>query len=110
MSQIQVHVTVKGPLFTKKLDSLVRNAMYEEAVEKITARIARPAKRAKGLGVRRNVITTRRLDPLTGEATSTLRRPRTKGTAWTRYNVAAARAMAPNVLKAAARRITSELS
>ena len=107
MSQIQVHVTVKGPLFTKKLDSLVRNAMYEEAVEKITARMERGG---KGLGARRNVVTTRRLDPLTGEASSTLHRPRTKGTAWTRKNVAIAKAMAPRVLRKAALRITSELS
>ena len=103
---IMVSVRLRGPLFTKRITPLVEAAILSEALEKIGERMERGG---KGLGAKRNVVTLRR-NALTLEAASTLRRPRTKGTAWTRKNVGIVRAMAPRVLNAVARRVVAELT
>ena len=106
MTQIQVSVTLKGPLFSKKIDQVVKAAMIEETLEKIGQRMERGG---KGLGAKRNII-SRQTAALEMGVQSTRHFPRTRGTAWTQKNVAIVKAMAPRVLRKAALRIAGELS
>jgi hypothetical protein len=73
----------------------------KEAVETIGKRLER---QGKGLGAQRNTITR---EPTSAGARlfSTLHAPRTTGVAWVRKNAAVFKAVAPNALRKAARRI-----
>lgn len=116
-----VEVVVRGPLFSKKIDRVVKAAMIDECLKKINKRLLRPRKKTRlgtpALGGRRNVVTAEMAfgEGVETQATvskiySTLKSPRTKGTSWIRANVKIARAMAPRVLRKAAKRIVGELS
>ncbi len=108
---IEIKVTVRGPLFDKKIEGVVKDAIIEETIGKIGDRLMRKGEQGsggRGLGVKRNVVTSRR-DEMTLRVFTSRKFPRTKGTAWQRKNVAIAKAMAPFVLRKTARRIVSEL-
>lgn len=107
-----VDVVVRGPLFDKKITQVVKTAMVDECLKKIEKRMKRGG---KGAGAKQNIVTAEMafgaaaMNAVGMEVASTLRRPRTKGKAWVRKNVAIARAMAPRVLRKAARRMVAEL-
>jgi hypothetical protein len=103
---MSVTVRVKGlPELQRKLDApfLIHPAI-DEAVEKIMDRPLRVRKSRQGKGIQNNTLRGQRRD-LSGTVTSTTRHPRRTGAAWVRYNYAAVSKMAPNQLRAAARRI-----
>ena len=121
-----VNVVVRGPLFEKKIDKVVKAALIDECLKRIqkeeqikTDRLIRkrtkyPSGRVKGLGAKRNPITR---EMLFGQSNliamgfkSPTNFPRTKGTKWVVKNIAWIRAMVPRVLKKAAARMVSELN
>lgn len=106
MSAIDVSVTLKGPLFTKKIDDVVKRQLVAEVLTKVEERTRR---QGKGLGARRNTISHER-DGLELNVESTRNWPRTKGTSWQKKNIGIVKAMAPRVMRKAAQRITEELS
>lgn len=112
-SPLWVNVVVRGPLFSKKIDAVVKRALIAEVLEKIEVRLKRGG---KGMGAKRNIVTAEMAfghvaaQAVGMEVKSTKKYPRTKGTAWVSKNVAIARAMAPRVLRKAARRMVGELN
>lgn len=107
---LAVSVTLSGPFFTKKINSVVRNAIVTETMKKIEKRLRRKGRK---LGRKRNPIGPGELtlgNDVTLVMTSTTNWPRTKGTAWKNKNVAIIKAMAPRVLRKTAKRIAGELS
>ena len=108
---LSLDVTIKGPLVTKKVDKVVKDAIVAESLEKIRDRLTRKGAQGsggKGLGVKRNIITNA-FRGLELEVDSTRIYPRTRGTAWLRKNTAIVKAMAPRVLRKTAARIVDEL-
>lgn len=103
---VGMNVTLSGPLFSKKVDDVVKNAIVSEALTKIADRTKRGG---KGKGAKANVVTPQRQE-LVLEVHSTLHYPRTTGKAWDRKNIAIVKAMGPNVLRSVSRRIVSELT
>lgn len=108
---IDLNVTISGPLFSKRIDPVVKRAIVEEALEKIEERMVRSARSGgvNALGRRRNVVTQRRQN-LDLHIESTLRNPRQTGRAWGDKNMAIIKAMTRNVLNKATQRIVGELS
>jgi len=104
---IEISVKVHGGLFSKDVKRAVREAMYQEALEKIGTRMERGG---KGLGAKRNTVTHMPDGDLQMRVSSTRIWPRTKGTSWQRKNIGIVRAMAPRVLRKAAERIVMEMS
>lgn len=104
---IDVNVTLKGKLFTKKIDDVVKRAIVEEVLVKVDERFGR-ARQGRGLGAQRNTITRQRRG-LELEVRSTRVWPRTKGTAWTRKNIGTIKSMSGRVARKAATRIVEEL-
>lgn len=105
-------VTVKGPLFSEKVDAVIKAAVIEEVLDKVEERVLRSPSRRASLGRRNNTIGTMREESGdTQELTidSTRVWPRTKGGAWFRYNARAIRKLAPNVIRKATRRIVEDL-
>jgi hypothetical protein len=98
-------VTLKGPLFEKKITPIVEQAIIRESLHKFEERMNRGG---KGVGSKRNTVTQKR-EELVLTAETTLIRPRTRGTAWQKKNVGIVKAMAPRVLRATALRITEQL-
>ena len=123
---MNVNVTLRGPLFTKKIDKVVKAALLDECMKRIqkeeqikTDRLVHkrtkyPSGRVKSLGAKRNPITREMVfgqsNLIAMRFTSPTRFPRTKGTKWVAKNMAWIRAMAPRVLKKAAARMVSELN
>lgn len=136
---VTLNATVKGPLFSKKIDQVVQDAIWAETLDKIEDRILRPSKKAqKRIGFRRNKLSPRK-NRLVLEVASTLAKPlpskrkgprgrkgsgtprpgwqekwpaynpRRKGTSWQATNEKAARAMLPRVLRKTTERIVGEL-
>jgi hypothetical protein len=83
--------------------SVLLDPSIDEVVNKFGDRIERPVKKA-GLGIRRNTV-SRFNKPLAVTFSSTLHNPRQVGSSWQRKNEAIVKGMAPNVIKAAIRRI-----
>lgn len=109
---LDITVSVNGGIFKRDIRRTARQAVYEEALQKIDQRLMRRGiygSGGKGRGVRRNIVEHARDDDLAIEVSSTLRWPRTKGTTWTKKNVAIVKAMAPRVLRKAADRIVQEM-
>ena len=52
---IAVNVTVKGPLFEKKIDDVAKRAMVDECLAKMEKRMMRGG---RGKGAKRNIVTT----------------------------------------------------
>lgn len=136
---MNLNATIKGPLFSKKIDAVVKQAIWVETLDKIEDRILRPSRKAqKKLGFRRNTLTPRKnalvLEVKTTTATGAFKHkgrrgrrgsgtprpgwqekvpsynPRRTGTAWQASNMAAARAMLPRVLRKTTARIVGDLS
>jgi hypothetical protein len=110
-----LNVTVRGPLFSKKIDAVVKAAMIDECMRKIQVRLDRPPPK-KLLGMRRNPVRTKLSAALGNDSVLTFEHvesrfhsPRRTGSSWTRKNVGIIKAMAPRVLRKAAKRITEEL-
>lgn len=106
MTPISITVKMNGGLFSRNIKRSVREAMYQEALEKVAVRMERGG---KGLGAQRNVITQRPDGDLQMRVISTRIYPRTRGTSWVSKNIAITRAMAPRVLRKAADRIVTEM-
>ncbi len=107
---MSVNVTFRGPIFDKKIDDVVRDAILKEGMDKFEQRVARPGKR---LGRKNNPIGPGHLttgDTMELEIRSTLIHPRTTGRTWISKNVAAVNKMSPFVLRKIAKRIVGELS
>jgi hypothetical protein len=108
---LSIDVTIKGGLVSKKVDAVVKKAIVEETLQKISERLGRKGAQGsggKGLGVKRNIV-DRQLSDISLEVDTTKIWPRTKGTSWNRENVAIVKAMAPRVLRKTAARIVDEL-
>lgn len=103
---IDINVKVNGGIFTKDVDQVVRDAMAQEAIDKLSARMSRGG---KGLGVQRNPIRLEVRGALETAAISSLNAPRTTGSSWRNKNVAIAKSLLPRVLKKAADRIVEEM-
>jgi hypothetical protein len=120
MANMDINVTLRGPLFTKKIDNVVKAAILEEGIERIgkeiidkTERLKRSKK--KGRGARANVVDRRTAGLATSKdlemtVTSEIGNfPRMSGKAWTYKNIGIVKGLAPRVLNKIARRITTEL-
>ena len=108
---IEVTGTVKGPLFSQRIDETTKRVIVEEVLDNIDERVTR-IPRSPNLGRKNNTIESRRQDREPEVAlgiTSTLNWPRTRGTAWLRYNVGAIKKLAPNVIRKAGKRLAEEL-
>jgi hypothetical protein len=111
---MNVNVTLRGPLFTKKIDATVKKVILEEGIERIgkeiidkTERLKRSRK--KGLGAKRNPV-DRDTRGLTMTVTSQVGKwPRMSGGKWTYKNIGIIKGMAPRVMNKIAQRIVSEL-
>lgn len=102
-------ITLRGPLFTKRIDKVVQAAIIAEAMEKFEKRITRKGRK---IGRKRNPIGPGDLSKgktTTLTMTSSLNWPRTSGGKWTQKNVAAVKAMRGRVLRKVAKRIVAEL-
>lgn len=110
MASLEVKTTLKGPLFSTNLDGAAKRAVREELVDKVEERVLRVPRSPK-LGRKNNTLSSRQFSSANEESMevdSTLNWPRTKGTAWLAYNLGAVRKMAPNVVRAIARRLAQE--
>ncbi len=104
-----VTITLRGPLFKKRISKVVERQILSEAMPKFEKRVRRKGKK---IGRKRNPIGPGRMalgGGVTMELTSSTNWPRTTGRAWTRKNVAAIKAMAPRVLRKLAKQIVGEL-
>lgn len=101
-----VEVTVRGPMFRKNIDEMVKKALVAEVIDKVEQRMRR---QGKGLGAQRNQVTQQMRGELELLVESTRIWPRTKGTRWTRKNIGIVKAMAPRVMQKAATRIVEDL-
>ncbi len=126
MAAIEVKVRLRGPLFEKKIDKVVEEAIVVYAMRRIETRVRRVPKRKKNtLGRRRNPIGPGKLNrnpPVFGLGSlefggnvsmtfkSTTIPPRTKGKAWQKKNVAIIKSMAPRVMRSVAKQIAANLS
>ena len=102
-------VTLRGPLFEKKISKVIERQIIEQAMVKFEKRVRRKGKR---IGRKRNPIGPGDLHLGKGvvmELHSTKNWPRTTGYSWTHKNVAAIKAMAPRVLRKLAKEIVGEL-
>ena len=109
-----VDITLSGPLFTKDIDNVVRDAILEKAMASYEKRVRRTT---KWLGTQRNPIPPGRLTgrnssklTLTLRSPNPQRWPRRTGFKWKRENTIAVRAMSPNVLRSAVNKIVAELN
>ena len=102
---IDVHVSLRGGMFTKDIPSVVVKQLRHEVSQKVEERTARGG---RGMGAMRNEVSHRR-DRLDVEAVSTLHRPRLTGKAWQRKNIGIVKSMGPRVLRKAAERIAQEM-
>ena len=124
---MEVKVTLRGPLFTKKIDKVVQDAIIAHTMKKIDERVTRVVKRKKKgtLGRRRNPIPAGKLNrqpPTFGVGVlqfggnvsltfkSTTIWPRTTGRSWQDKNIAIIKSMAPRVMRKTAKKIAAELS
>lgn len=110
-----VHVTVRGPLFTKKINAVVKQAMIDECMKKVDERLSRKPP-AKKLGMMRNPVKTRMEAGGTDAVNlhfehvqSRFHNPRRTGSSWAKKNMGIIKAMAPRILRATAKRIVGEL-
>lgn len=72
---VTLNATLKGPLFSKKIDSVVKERILVRVFDRVGETIANPSKKAqKRLGFRRNKLTPRK-HPLVFEMSSTLAGP-----------------------------------
>lgn len=92
------------PQMVSKLDfdRLVKPPVEDEIRDKVEERWTR--RRRKGLGARRNTLMSE-VEPMKATVTTTLRNPRTVGSAWQRALLKAGRAMLPRVVRKAIQRI-----
>jgi len=111
MADVRIDVDLKGPFFAARIDDATRRAIVGEVLDKAEQRMMRRARSPKA-GRKNNTLSSRRHQSAAEQSVSvdtTLNYPRTKGTSWLRYNVGAVRKLAPNVIRAAGRRIAREL-
>lgn len=110
MSALNIEVMLRGPLFTKKIDDVVADALIHEALDKVEERMERSAHSGgrNALGRRRNIVTQER-HGLTLDIASTLRNPRQTGRSWQDKNTSIIKSMTRNVLRKAAQRMAGEL-
>ena len=113
---IALKVTVKGPLFSKKIDAVVKAAMIDECMKEIDKRLSRPPPKKK-LGMMRNPVKTRMGTGMGQDATlafehveSQFHSPRRTGSSWVKKNIGIIHSVARRNLKAVANRIVRELS
>lgn len=104
-TSIDVNVTLRGGLFGKNIPRAVEESLAGEVLAKVEERTRR---QGKGIGAQRNTISHDR-DGLALRISSTLRFPRSRGSAWQRKNMAIIRSMAPRVMRKAAERIAREM-
>jgi len=108
---IDVKVTLRGGLFGKDIPRIVQKQLVREVIVKVDERMGRKGPQGSGgsgIGVKRNTV-SRQPDGLQLTVSSTLNRPRVKGTAWQRKNIGIIKAMAPRVVRKAAERIAEEM-
>ena len=111
---MNVNVTLRGPLFTKKIDNTVKKVILDEGIERIGKEIIDKTERLKrkkvgGMGAKRNPI-DRRTTGLAMTVTSSVGKwPRMSGGKWTYKNIGIIKGMAPRVMNKIAQRIISEL-
>ena len=102
-------VTLRGPLFEKKISKVIERQIMREAMPKFEKRVRRKGKK---IGRKRNPIGPGSF-ALGGGVEMTMSStkiwPRTVGSTWTAKNVAAIKAMAPRVLRKLAKEIVGEL-
>jgi hypothetical protein len=108
---IRLDIDLKGPFFSKHIDDETKHALYVEVLDKVDQRVMRQPRSPK-LGRKNNTLESRRREAqgeVAQDIESTLNWPRTRGTSWVGYNMNAIRKLAPNVIRAAGRRIAAEL-
>ena len=108
---LDIQVNIKGPLFATRIDEATKRVILEDVFDKVDQRVMRQPRSPK-LGRKNNTLEARRTDrgrEASLTVTSTRHWPRTKGTAWLRYNIGAVKKIAPNVIRKAGRRLAEEL-
>jgi len=111
MADPTVNVVIRGPLFSSRIDEVTRQAIVGEVIDKAEQRVMRKARSPKP-GRKNNTLSARRHQREAEQAVTfdtTLNYPRTSGVSWARYNLGVLRKLAPNVVRAAGRRIAREL-
>lgn len=78
---IDTKVTFSGPLFKKDAGKVIQNAIVDEGLNKLSARVERPGRRP---GRKNNPIASSR-NALTLEMRSPLNKPRQSGASWLRF-------------------------
>lgn len=125
-ANLDVTVTLRGPIFDDKFIKTIEDDLKNEAINKLTDRMMLTGKRfsvsgeakvskstgrrvkGQGLGVMRNALSDKR-EHLSATVSSTKIAPRTVGVAWSGYNMAIARSMVPRVINKAAKRMVQDL-
>ncbi len=113
---LRTRVKIYGPMFSKRIDATVQEAIITEGIDRVAERLMRKGPKGsggRGLGVRRNTIHEVRAYALRLDTISTAggreHWPRAKGTTWVAKNVAIVRSMLPRVLRKIGRRVAKEL-
>jgi hypothetical protein len=118
---VNLDVKITGRFFSADMKRTVEKAVEAEVMRKVGERLERSARtrRSKGrnlVGQAKNTVTVR-AGTMEVEATSTLIKPRTKGTSWVRkhqgspgFGKGIIGSMVPHVARKTAQRITQELS
>ncbi len=107
-------VTLRGPLFSKKISKVIERQIVREAMARFEEEVRKRSNKVVGrrLGRKRNPIGPGDLHLGGGvamELHSTKNWPRTTGYVWTHKNVAMIKGMAPRVLRKLAKKIVGEL-
>ncbi len=103
-------IDVKLPAIDKLRKNLDFDVLVQpELTDAMSTFVGRFLRQGKGLGAQRNTLIAEST-PLSATVTSTLSFPRTKGVALHAYDIRAFKAMAPNVIRAMARRIAARFA
>lgn len=111
MADVEIDVVLRGPLFSARIDEATKRAIVGEVIEKAEKRVMRTPRSPKA-GRKNNTLSARRHQQQAAQSVTfdtSLNYPRTTGSAWSRYNLGVLRKLAPNVVRAAGRRIAREL-
>ncbi len=109
--EMKLDVDLKGPFFSARIDDVTKRAIYGEVLDKVDERLMRQPRSPKA-GRKNNTLSSKRRessDEVAQDVDTTLNWPRTKGTAWVGYNIAAVKKLAPHVIRAVGRRIATDL-
>jgi len=111
MVDVRVDMDLKGPFFGANVTDEVRESILSEVLDKVEQRAMRTPRSPKA-GRKNNTLSSKRHEQAAAMSLSidsTLNRPRVTGGAWVKFNIGMIRKLAPNVVRAAGRRLAQRL-